>query len=283
MPADAGTEEDLRSTTAAARVARCLVVDGYAFDLPYLRAVAASNPKLAIIDDLASLPEYPARIVVNQNIDAPRLSYSAAQGCRMLLGPGYALLRPEFARWRSWSRPVTQRASKLLVTLGGGDTTQAQILLLHALSQMAATVEARFLYGAADAAALETAAKAVRSAGHTVELRPAVDEMPEQMAWADFAVAAGGSTVWELCFMQLPALLLVLAENQRSNAEGVARAGAAIAVGDVARTTISRIAEDIEGMVEDGAGRERMAKTGRTLVDGLGARRVAEAIAEISR
>jgi len=37
--------------------------------------------------------------------------------------------------------------------------------------------------------------------------------MPELMAWADFAVSAGGSTCWELAFMGLPALVLIQAKE----------------------------------------------------------------------
>ena len=38
--------------------------------------------------------------------------------------------------------------------------------------------------------------------------------MPELMARADVAVSAGGSTCWEVAFMGLPFLIVVLAENQ---------------------------------------------------------------------
>ena len=42
--------------------------------------------------------------------------------------------------------------------------------------------------------------------------------MPQLMAWADLAVSAAGTTCWELAFMGLPMLLVVLADNQRPNA-----------------------------------------------------------------
>ena len=48
---------------------------------------------------------------------------------------------------------------------------------------------------------------------------PSTESMVELMAWADVAVSAAGSTVWEFAFMGLPGVLLVLAENQRAAAQ----------------------------------------------------------------
>jgi spore coat polysaccharide biosynthesis predicted glycosyltransferase SpsG len=105
--------------------------------------------------------------------------------------------------------------------------------------------------------------------------------MAAEMAWADVAIAGGGSTVWELAYMQTPAALLVLADNQRANVEGLARAGFSLNLGDGSGIRIPQFVETVGAMIKDHRQRDGMARTGRTLVDGKGAQRVARAIREL--
>ncbi len=95
--------------------------------------------------------------------------------------------------------------------------------------------------------------------------------MPELIASADVAVAAAGTTSLEMCFLGLPALLTVLAENQRAVAEELNRRGAAIQVGEGAQATL---AESLAGLLASPERRKAMSGIGRKLVDGLGASRV---------
>src|SRR4029079_4764741 len=59
------------------------------------------------------------------------------------------------------------------------------------------------------------------------DVRVAVDEMAALMAESDLAIGAAGVTSWERCCLGLPALVLVLADNQRKSAEALHEAGAA--------------------------------------------------------
>lgn len=65
---------------------------------------------------------------------------------------------------------------------------------------------------------------------HATQVRVGVSDMARLMTDSDLAIGAAGSTSWERCALGLPSILLVLAENQRSLAEGLHRQGAAIAV-----------------------------------------------------
>jgi RimJ/RimL family protein N-acetyltransferase len=100
------------------------------------------------------------------------------------------------------------------------------------------------------------------------------------MAWADMAIAAGGTTAWELAFMQLPALLLVLADNQEGVAAGIDHFGAARSLGRGDRLDEATIAAEVKKKAADVALLRRMAAQGRRLVDGLGVERILSAMAE---
>jgi RimJ/RimL family protein N-acetyltransferase len=88
------------------------------------------------------------------------------------------------------------------------------------------------------------------------------------MARADLAICAGGTTAWELSFLGVPMLVLVLAENQRTNAERLAATGAAV------HTSIARLADDLRTLLTDAPRRTEMSRRARALVDGLGMFRV---------
>jgi UDP-2,4-diacetamido-2,4,6-trideoxy-beta-L-altropyranose hydrolase len=111
---------------------------------------------------------------------------------------------------------------------------------------------------------------------HPKSTRLVVDtsNISELMAWADIAIAAGGTTAWELAFMRLPALLFILAENQRLVAEQVHAAHLARNLGSSEKSSPKQLLREVEKLLNLTATRAEMSRIGRTLVDGLGSERV---------
>ncbi len=141
-------------------------------------------------------------------------------------------------------------------------------------------IEAKIVVGGSNPH-LEAIRQAVRQAGSpSLSVVENASDMPDLMAWADIAVSAAGTTCWELAFMQVPALLLILAENQRPNAEELARMGAALNLGWHEDATPPSMAEALRGLLSDAEGRSSMARAGAGLVDGRGAERVAAVLAQ---
>ncbi|MEQ2010477.1 MAG: bifunctional UDP-2,4-diacetamido-2,4,6-trideoxy-beta-L-altropyranose hydrolase/GNAT family N-acetyltransferase, partial [Limisphaerales bacterium] len=99
-------------------------------------------------------------------------------------------------------------------------------------------------------------------------LHHAPQDLPQLMSRADLAICAGGTTAWELSFLGIPMLVLVLAENQRTNAERLAQTGAAI------HTNLATLAADLRSLLADAPRRAEMSRRARALVDGLGTFRV---------
>jgi len=102
--------------------------------------------------------------------------------------------------------------------------------------------------------------------------------MPEIMTWADIAISAGGSTSWELAFMGLPSLLLVIAENQRTVSQKLDEAGVSLNLGWHDKATISTIVRAVEGLMKNQKMRKSMSIKGRSLVDGSGGLEVVKAL-----
>jgi spore coat polysaccharide biosynthesis predicted glycosyltransferase SpsG len=106
--------------------------------------------------------------------------------------------------------------------------------------------------------------------------------MTELMAWADVAVSAGGSTCWEIAFMGLPSLVLVLSENQQGIATGLDEAGVVLNVGWYTKASIAQVTKTLVVLLEDRGLRRRMGLQGRELVDGLGSERAVKFLQTLS-
>src|SRR5262249_18223803 len=97
------------------------------------------------------------------------------------------------------------------------------------------------------------------------------------MASADIAIGTPGTSSWERCCLGLPSILLVVADNQRDNAQALDRAGAARVVPPDANAldAIPRILQELSGRPEELA---RMSEQAARVWGGAGARRVGAAI-----
>src|SRR5262249_29889616 len=143
-----------------------------------------------------------------------------------------------------------------------------------ALAQLAEPdLEVRVVIGPANPWCQELQQAAQGIAGR-VQLLSDVRNMPQLMAWAEVAIAAGGGTCWELAFMGVPMLVLVLADNQRGVAKGLSECGIGVNVGEAADLNPAQLATNLRTLLYDHAQRARMSTVGRVMIDGGGAERV---------
>jgi UDP-2,4-diacetamido-2,4,6-trideoxy-beta-L-altropyranose hydrolase len=290
VAAPAGSPEDARALRGIlgrepdARAA----IDGLPFGSDYLEALgAAAGERVLVIDDKGDKGAYPVALVLNQNAHAARAAYPPDAPARFLLGLRYALLRREFAVAPP-PRLTPPVARHLLVTFGGSDPTGMSVRTLAALGRTPATLrsslEVLVIVGAANPDADRIAAAAADLApGSRVTVERAVDDMPARMAWADLAVTSGGSTVWELARAGCPALVVETVPVERLLVAGLVRVGLFGHLGPEADLDAQALADEIAAKAEDVAWRTAMTARGMELVDGAGARRVAEALADAGR
>ena len=269
---------DARLTIACCHAAGAgwAVIDGYQFDAKYHATLRQADVRVLVVDDYCHLPQYEADILLNPNLGAERLSYLRTGRTRYLLGTPYAMLRTEFVRRSTWQRTPRPHGSRLLVTMGGSDPDNTAGKVIEALRlRPFPELQTRVVLGPSYQGPLDAAARPLPP---SVELLRNVSDMPELMAWADLAVAAAGSTCWELALMALPALLVVLADNQAGIATALDAAGCAQNLGNHRALQSARIAYALQALILDTARCHHMSGIGRKLVDGQGRIRVADAL-----
>ena len=260
-----------------------VALDGYQFSPDYQRALKAKVAHLLLFDDLANTDRYYADVLLNQNAYAtPEMYVNRAGNCTLLLGARYFLLRREFQEWRDHDRQIPPRASNVLVTFGGSDAENGTEFALQTLALLPApAMNVRVLVGASNPhrAGLERVAAKL---DHSVEFQTDSKRIAEEMAWADVAISAAGSTSWELAFMALPSLLITASENQHGCAQYLHQHGIAISLGGQSQVQPREAAAALSALAADPARRTEMSSGGRALIDGRGAQRVVQTMADIT-
>ncbi len=252
-----------------------VVLDGYRFDSEYQKLLKQTARRLLVIDDFGRAGQYFANLVLDQNLGTEDAYYShRAPYSRLLLGTAYIVLRRPFRVWKGHRVNAPRSAHHVLITFGGIDKHNVTLVAVKALRRISTgSVEARIVVGSGNPQA-DAVQSLVQSLGHQFQVERDPEDMAELMAWADLAVAAAGTTAWELAYMGVPSLLVSTADNQMAVAQNLELAGAATSLGESGSLTEESLAGAITHLIEDGAERESMSRKARALVDGHGVSKV---------
>ena len=271
-----GSPEDLSETMrliSETLQAHCqnarVVLDGYHFGSDYQLGIKSAGFKLLVVDDYGHADFYHADWVLNQNISAREELYAKrGSDTKLLLGPQFAMLRKEFLAYKSWQREIPPVAKKILVTLGGSDPDNITLKVIQALIDF--DLHAKVIIGGSNPHLneIENFIQSQNDSTALIEVVVNATNMPELMAWADLAVAAAGSTAYELAFMRLPSAIFTIADNQNENARNLIEDGIFVDFGNESRNFFQWLNES------NYARRVQMSNQQGNLIDGFGVNRI---------
>lgn len=264
-----------------------LFIDSYFVTDQYLQAVMEATDKtlttLIYIDDVMAFP-YRCDILLNYNIYGPdkkeayRDLYRQAgmAAPRFLLGTQYVPLREEFQGIPQ--RLASRDAAHVLISTGGADMQHMGIALMDAIrgSKEAGAYTFHVIAGPMNQDVVEI--KKLADGVSNIILHSNVQSMSLLMQRCDAAISAAGSTLYELCAAQTPAVTYVLADNQVPGAEGFEKHGIMRNFGDVrqlgAKALAQKLIEAAIDLCKDYERRCLISQRQRTIVDGKGAERI---------
>ena len=203
-----------------------LIVDHYGLGLEWELELRPHIEKLMVIDDLADR-KHDCDFLLDQNFylkGQNRYDDLVPPACTKLLGPEFALLRPEFAEARKKIKPRTGEIKRIFVFFGGSDRDNVTAKALEALSHpdlMHLEVDVVIGESNPHKGNIEALVKARRN----TLLHVQVVNMAELMARADLALGAGGSTTWERLSLGLPSIVISIAANQIPTNQALMEAG----------------------------------------------------------
>jgi len=253
-----------------------LILDHYSMDKVWEEELKNTFDKLLVIDDLADR-HHQCNVLLDQTYGRQEYDYQGLvnKDCKMLLGPQYALLRPEFAKWREYSikRRAQPRFKNLLITMGGVDPDNVTSHVLDVLKncELAKDLEVIVVMGATSPHLKAVVTKA-EGMPYKTAVKVSVNNMGEIMANADLAIGAAGTTTWERCCLGLPTIQMLLSDNQVEIAKKLDNIGAVTSL-----NTLEQLGESIVGILKY---IPKISLLASSIIDGEGTDRVSTLLCE---
>lgn len=208
-----------------------LVVDHYALDALWESRVRPLAGRVMAIDDLADRKHH-VDLLLDQNLGRSANDYEGLvpEHCMLLIGPNYALLRPEFSDARAHSLHRRQKADlgRILISMGGMDTPNTTSSVLKALESSVLPTDLNLdVIMGSTAPWLDEVLYLSKISRFDINVSTDVRNMAERMCLADLSIGAAGSTSWERCVLGLPSIAVAQAHNQSAILEALYSVGAA--------------------------------------------------------
>lgn len=265
-----------------------ILVDSYFVTAFYLRNLRLSAKVILMDDEKRAV--YPCDGLVNYNIYGKTLGYEKEYPpeTRLYLGCDYMPLREEFC---GKGYTVRDRADHILLTTGGGDGCHMALAMAERLLEKKKgdragkdasqnTPRQKTWHIVCGPYQQDTEELEKLAAGSDIlQIHKNVTDMSELMRSCDIAVAAAGSTLYELCSIGVPTVGFYFAENQRRNMEAFGKLTPVMNAGDFSvypERVFDFIEKEVEMLSAEKELREKISLAMRAIVDGKGAERLAE-------
>lgn len=255
-----------------------LLVDSYQVTSRYMSRLQEKTA-VTYFDELYRLG-YGCQQVINGVLVPP--DYSMASG-RALLGADYVSLRQEFCGLPP--KKVQPEIQKVLITSGGTDNYHFCMKFLEFFLEKPQWKDVKVMVAVGGLCEDKVLLRQRYETCGRVELHINTSHMAELLCEADYAVTAGGTTLYEVCAAGVCASCYVIGDNQLENARNFDREGLVSYAGDFRKTPLLTL-EKILCQMEEAKPEEYRARKARKLqkiVDGKGAERIARALISIAK
>lgn len=256
-----------------------LVLDGYQFATQYRQSLSEIAVKHIIFDDNNDSGPLFADLVINGASNAEQLAYAvSAPQAVLCVGSAYRLLRQEFNH-PDYKLEWYLR-SKLTLVMGGSDPRNFSIKILRQLEQQGFRAKITLATGGAYAHVDELKQFLSQSALHVEHLQNC-QTMAELFGQSLLVVSAAGGSQFELQAMYSPALLLVIADNQRNATLQAAKQAWCEAINCITEDNIELICERLTDLWSKHQQLELMHDNCKSLPQHDGASKVADCILQL--
>lgn len=227
--------------------------------------LSVANPQPVIALDYYDFDD-PA---VDTTISLLMPSTISAQDPSALVGLRYAIVRQDVRAAGCDAQPPAEKVERILLTMGSSDPAGRTPLVLDALAATVFTGEVTVILGPGVPPVDMPPGAHFNMSTH---VNPA--DFPALLASHDLVICGGGTTLLEACHLGRPAVVVPQTEDEEWFATEVSAEGACI----VSAPVTGLLAVRLEWLLRDFGVRAEMSETGRALIDGGGAERIAEVV-----
>lgn len=250
-----------------------LLVDSYLVTEKYMQYLSGLT-RVTYFDELGIFG-FGCQQLINGVLEPP--DYSHASG-KAFTGPDYVSLRQEFMNLPP--KKISATLDKLLITSGGTDNYHFCVRFLEYILNQPQWKDLKIAVAIGELSGDIEFLNAKYSENERVGLHINAQNMSELMGEADYVVTAGGTALYEVCAVGVAASGYALADNQLENAKAFHGKGLVAYAGDF-REEPQKVMEQILEHMEQARSKEYrilQAEKLQKMVDGKGARRIAEAL-----
>ncbi|MDB0018682.1 UDP-2,4-diacetamido-2,4,6-trideoxy-beta-L-altropyranose hydrolase [bacterium] len=266
---------DALDTLHMAGEADAYIVDHYALSDTWETIVGKSGSRVIAIDDLADR-KHTASLIVDSTYPGDSHRYEGLTNGQLLLGTRFAMLSRVYDKLRR--SPISTKLGKVprvLVYFGASDLPGATLTALEALEDSEfRDIKVDVVVGPNNAYG-EAIRQMARSNSYW-RIHRSQPSFANLLLHADYAVTAGGVTQLERACLGVPGVTITVADNQVPSTTALASAGVTNYVGHFGDVTPTMIRDALATLTSSAARSREMSTAGMTIVDGLGADRVAE-------
>lgn len=253
LGADWLSDAEATVQSVAAFQPRWVVVDHYAIDFRWERLVkAATKARIMVIDGLADRT-HDCDVLLDQTCSPEgklRWVDLVPESCELLVGPRFALLRPDFAEARRNLRQRDGKIRRIFIAFGGVDEPNATLAALDAILELELPdVMVDVVVGFGNPHQTQLKAHCQQFENVCLHVQPA--NMAELMMNADLAISGGGTMLLEQCYLNLPSVVISIANNQVASSRFLSDIGAVIYLGNFDNTTKAVIKQSVLQLFND--------------------------------
>jgi UDP-2,4-diacetamido-2,4,6-trideoxy-beta-L-altropyranose hydrolase len=221
-----------------------VIIDHYLLDFIWEQAIKPYTKHIFVIDDLANR-KHVCEILLDQNLYPniyKRYEALVPNGCKLLLGPEFLLLREDF---RTEPQPPARIDCRhVLVNFGGSDPTNEIDKVLHCIEDTKNDFKLIHFHLIAGPANPNQSELEKRCSYLTnVTFYREYKSMAKLLTKIDLCIGAGGISLWERCFMGVPSIVITVADNQIESVREAEKHGLIWNLGDSSRVDSQMISE----------------------------------------
>lgn len=265
---------------------RVLIVDLLNRSDLYFEKLKPIVEKIAVILDDTGRREIPADMVVNFNICQDEDFYEslAQRKTAYYIGPKYMLHPENMHEYWKKVKYIPEICKTIFINQGGSDPFGLTIKVIKALESLKLKQKIVVVIGPA---VLDQHKKEIKQISTGLKNRFQLEwsigqeRMFDLMKESDLAITAAGNTLYELAIFGVPSIVICHHERHNQVASRFAEKKAVVNLGVGLNLNEDNIAETVDRLLGSRETRYLLSVNIKEIVDGLGSKRVAEAVLEL--
>lgn len=232
---------------------KLLILDHYGINIKWENLVKSlTGVKIMVIDGLANRC-HNCEILLDYTYSLKgkrRWNNLINSDCKLLFGTKYTLLRSEFVLAKKNLMKRNGVIKRILISFGGSDKINLTGEVLDALDSLNRDDIFTDIVIAKNNPNISKIKKKLKQKAN-FQLHIQTRNIAKLMNKADISIGAGGTMIWERCYLGLPSLIISIANNQKKQSAAVHSYGAAIDLGIYQKNTRQKIIKQLKRLIKN--------------------------------